>query len=143
MHGPAALWWRARSDQEKSSYQAIKNAFSDFFGGAQAEMSNAIASLETMKQGKEKMMSFGPKLALAISKVTGESPLQLHYFYKAVSKNIADLVAAKEPASLDDAIKYAIRLERNQTERAVVAPIPTTPFTSSGGWNQGDPMEAS
>ncbi|KAG1394361.1 hypothetical protein G6F60_010905 [Rhizopus arrhizus] len=141
MHGPAALWWRARSDQEKSSYQAIKNAFSDFFGGAQAEMSNAIASLETMKQGKEKMMSFGPKLALAISKVTGESPLQLHYFYKAVSKNIADLVAAKEPASLDDAIKYAIRLERNQTERAVVAPIPTTPFTSSGGWNQGDPME--
>lgn len=135
LQGSAGLWWNSQKDElERGTYENAKKAFTAFFGGDAAAQSSALASIDNLKQNKELMVSFGPKLLIEINRVTKENHVQLYFFYRAIDPKLADKVAAKEPSTLHEAIDYAVRLERNARERQMGKGLtPKQPIIFNGG----------
>ncbi|KAG1276068.1 hypothetical protein G6F66_012634 [Rhizopus arrhizus] len=123
-----------KDELERGTYENAKKAFTAFFGGDAAAQSSALASIDNLKQNKELMVSFGPKLLIEINRVTKENHVQLYFFYRAIDPKLADKVAAKEPSTLHEAIDYAVRLERNARERQMGKGLtPKQPIIFNGG----------
>ncbi|KAI8328516.1 hypothetical protein BD560DRAFT_429412 [Blakeslea trispora] len=121
LQGPADLWWDGKKEELRSSFfKDAKKAFCDFFGGGGLQaQSRALANIDSMKQGSESMVSFGPKLLIEITRITKETHIQLYFFYRIINDVLADRIALAEPESLQEAVAYGVRLEQNAKERRI------------------------
>lgn len=117
MQGPASLWYNTLSAADKSTYASLMNKFQGHFGGIESIKSYALRAINDKKQGNESMISYGPKLITTICSITNEPELQLYFFGQMVNSETAALVNQKEPATLQEAVDYAVRMERKSKER--------------------------
>ncbi|KAI8328220.1 hypothetical protein EDC96DRAFT_549417 [Choanephora cucurbitarum] len=105
------LWWDGKKEELRSgSFKDARKAFCDFFGGGLQAQSRALANIDSMKQGSESMVSFGPKLLIEITRITKETHIQLYFFYRIINNALADRIALAEPESLQEAVAYGVRL---------------------------------
>ncbi|KAI7850729.1 hypothetical protein BDC45DRAFT_591235 [Circinella umbellata] len=81
----------------------------------------ALFDLLNMKQRSESMISFGARLKLALNSIdaTMRKELKLYFFQNHVRDDVAKKVSRHMPSSLDQAIQYAIYLER--TDKTAMA----------------------
>ncbi|KAI9358214.1 hypothetical protein BD770DRAFT_443430 [Pilaira anomala] len=114
MQGHANIWWNTLENQTQNNFPLLITAFQRFYGDDAHDMSRAISNAFSMKQGKEPMYIFGPKLLLEVTTVSPENKsLQMKFFYNAVNQNVVDSVMPSRPSSINEAVNIAIELERN------------------------------
>ncbi|KAI9324931.1 hypothetical protein BD770DRAFT_450200, partial [Pilaira anomala] len=148
MQGNADLWWRSLKATQKASISVVLQEFQNFFGGQDELMAHSISKLKVMKQGNESMTTFGPRLLLDIMTVTSDNfQLQMSYFYSSVNEEVKKAVMYARPKSLNQAISYAIELERNIANQVPGLPstskptiIPSNPALGFSG-DTAQPME--
>lgn len=117
MQGPASLWYNTLLPTDKVSYQTLISKFQNHFGGVESIKSYALRAINDKKQGTESMISYGPKLITTICSITSDPGLQMYFFGQMVNSETAAMVNMKEPNTLQEAVDYAVRMERKTKER--------------------------
>lgn len=62
MCGDAGYWYEGLSDFARSNYEELLKQFEYHYGGTKSSMNDAIATLKILKQSKEPMVTFGPRI---------------------------------------------------------------------------------
>ncbi|KAI8382933.1 hypothetical protein BD560DRAFT_444065 [Blakeslea trispora] len=126
MRGDVNRWWMTLSNEQQASYTSVKEAFkSFFFGSEEDEMATAIKILNTIKQGSEPMTAFGPRLLSLMTTVTKTNfQLQLNYFKKTVRADLVNPVMSMKPSSIQEAIRYAASMKRNDKQQLITIAKP-------------------
>ena len=83
MSGSADLLsWRGLPENVQKDFSQLTEEFRKTYGGNDDEMSKAIHTLSSMKQGKGLMVTFGLRMQLLVMTVCHNNEvLQLSYFY--------------------------------------------------------------
>ncbi|KAG2215021.1 hypothetical protein INT45_000032 [Circinella minor] len=110
----AIYWWDTLTELQQQSFTEIKKAFIDYFGGCEQTVVMALFDLPNLKQKSESMISFSARLKLALNHIEAKmrEELKLYFFQNHVQEEVAKEVSRHKPATLDQAIQYAIYLER-------------------------------
>ncbi|KAG0862669.1 hypothetical protein G6F16_012356 [Rhizopus arrhizus] len=144
MQGPANDWWMTLSEVQQNDYFLAAQAFEAFYGGDETAMARAISALNHMKQGKETMQDFGPKLLLVITTITRDNfQLQMHYFHQAVNEEVGRAVIPTKPQTIHEAVQNAIDMERNMNHfGSSLNGTRNTPYLGGQATGPiGDPMD--
>ncbi|KAG1439250.1 hypothetical protein G6F56_012351 [Rhizopus delemar] len=106
MFGSADIWLRSLNGLDKVMFDRLLEKFQLQFGGSDAaNMDQAIYALEHIKQGKESMVTFAPKIKLLINTVVtdGNKRSKLYHFYRAITPTVFEELRPSRPATLVDA----------------------------------------
>ncbi|CAO3651511.1 unnamed protein product [Mucor hiemalis] len=88
-----------------TSIDSLMEAFTATYGGEDERFAYSLSILETIKQGKEPMLTFGPRLQDLIMNICPTNfKMQMNYLKRAVHPKLFLLITGSKPATLKDAI---------------------------------------
>lgn len=117
MTGAADTWFCNLSRAVQNNLDSVVMAFEKNYGGTALEKSKAINTLSKLKQGKESMETFAPKVrSLIYTVIPGDDPAsfqhQMSYFLPTLDHQLATMVVAARTSTFSEAVDVAIETER-------------------------------
>lgn len=128
MFGSADSWLRSLNNVDRNSFTRLLQQFQAQFGGSDAaKMDQAIYALEHIKQGKESMVTFAPRIHNLITTVVTDNNerTKLYHFYRAINPTVFKELKPSRPVNLNAAIEYCLDLERTFQPNHSSSGVPT------------------
>ena len=114
MEDDAVDWYDSLPETTKGNYIHLKETFQTHYGGGIQQTVVELSNLPNLKQKLESMVTFGARLKLALNRIDSsmKEEMRLYFFNLHANEKVAREVSHFKPNTLDDAIQYAIYLER-------------------------------